>query len=526
MRQKRKQVISLLNGESSYFELPFEDQADLNLESFLNTVKEKCKIDLAPYFGKLLTDVEHIVYRQEIMKDFVDYPNVFQALKIAIEQAAVIKNIQKFAFEKEVTLYNLQKRADEADQVMQLVLHTRELVRNTPFKSRGLKTLGSLLDETVLHPVFESMESDIRQIKSMPNGIMSITLGINLDAHLGPKEAILLSLNEEQVKYGRPLKKMGKIINHAVGELLLIPRRIFAGDSIPFPEALNSLEKLVSPAVKQLIDFCDQFIMRQLDILEPLKGELPFYEAGIFLFNDIKDKGLPLVLPTWVDKGETHVKDVYNLNLAYELNHQHMTLNDLNMTEDGAIMILTGANRGGKTTFTQAIGQLYWLGQLGFYVPARSASMKIVQGLYVHFPKEETKTVDLGRLGEECKRFATIFNQIDQLPSRKNALVVMNESFSGTSHLESLTIASEAVRGLKALGASVLFNTHLHELGAMTAAFNQEFPEGPIAKSLVTGTQEDYKSFKVHEGPPLGQSYAAEIAKKYGMAFEQLIESV
>lgn len=77
--------------------------------------------------------------------------------------------------------------------------------------------------------------------------------------------------------------------------------------------------------------------------------------------------------------------------------------NDLNFDRERRVYILTGANRGGKTTITQAIGQLFVLAQGGIYIPGKSFVFSPVTGIYTHFPADEDKTLDLGRLGKSAR---------------------------------------------------------------------------------------------------------------------------
>lgn len=272
-----------------------------------------------------------------------------------------------------------------------------------------------------------------------------------------------------------------------------------------------------------MIKFSDNFNNSLLDMFLPLSQELLLYEFGHKIKKHLTNEGFDVTQLAFHKEISPYIKEVYNVDLAYRLVSEgkvdSMVSNDLNLDSDGNIFILTGANRGGgKTTFTQAIGQVYWFGMLGLYVGgAKSMNIKIPDGIYIHFPSEEEETVLFGRLGEECQRFAKIFDRMTD-----SSLILMNESFSGTSHLESLTIAGESLSAVRMLGASCLFNTHLHELALKVDEFNSTHLK-PRFTNLVSGSEEVHQSFKILEGEPLGKSYAYEIAKKYGVTYEQLV---
>ncbi len=181
---------------------------------------------------------------------------------------------------------------------------------------------------------------------------------------------------------------------------------------------------------------------------------------------------------------------------------------------------MTGPNRGGKTTFTQVIGVIFLLAQHGIYVPAESLSLSPCDNILTHFPADENKTVNLGRLGEESKRISEIF-----AAATDKSLLLFNESLSTTSFTEGLYIAKDVVRALRCLGARTVFNTHMHELAAGLDEMNAVKGDLRVA-SLITGIHEGQRSYKVSIAPPEGVSYARDIAEKYGVSFEQLHRAI
>ena len=100
------------------------------------------------------------------------------------------------------------------------------------------------------------------------------------------------------------------------------------------------------------------------------------------------------------------LRDIYNLKLGIKsANGENLDIvtNDIDFNDDRRIYILTGPNRGGKTTITQAVGLAFLLAQNGIYVPATQMKFSPCDSIFTHFPADENDTVDLGRLGEEAK---------------------------------------------------------------------------------------------------------------------------
>jgi DNA mismatch repair ATPase MutS len=123
--------------------------------------------------------------------------------------------------------------------------------------------------------------------------------------------------------------------------------------------------------------------------------------------------------------------------------------------------------------------------------------------------------MDLGRLGEECIRFKEIFNE-----TTEDSLVLMNETFSTTSFEEGYYIACDSIKALLTKGSRTIYNTHMHKLGIDAEEFSKDSKFK--ASSLIVRSDGGNRSFKLAIAPPEGSSYAADIAKKYGVTYDML----
>ena len=224
------------------------------------------------------------------------------------------------------------------------------------------------------------------------------------------------------------------------------------------------------------------------------------------------------------EKRELHAKGLYNFKLAMTRvggKNFDIVPNDIDFDAEHRIYIMTGPNRGGKTTMTQAVGLLFLLAQCGIYTPCESVVLSPVDNIYTHFPADENKTVDLGRLGEESKRMSELFGM-----ATNESLLLFNESLATTSFAEGLYIAKDVVKALRYLGARTIFNTHMHELAMNLEEVNTLIAGDSKVASLITGIHEGKRSYKIFIAPPEGVSYAQDIAKKYGVTFDQLSDKI
>ena len=169
---------------------------------------------------------------------------------------------------------------------------------------------------------------------------------------------------------------------------------------------------------------------------------------------------------------------------------------------------------------------MHILAQVGCYVPGKEATLSPLDHLLTHFPLEEKPGTDTGRFGEESVRLGKIFEQLT-----RNSLVLLNESLSSTSFSESLYLAQDIVRMLRRVGARAIYSTHLHELASKVDALNESVPgdsrivsavSSPVDEALQATGDDVKRTYRVEIRAPLGQSYAREIAARYGISYQQL----
>ena len=191
--------------------------------------------------------------------------------------------------------------------------------------------------------------------------------------------------------------------------------------------------------------------------------------------------------------------------------------------ENAMIYVLTGPNRGGKSVITCAIGLCQAMLQLGMYLPAKVCEISPADGIFTHFPTGADDTIDKGRLGEECARLGEIFDAVTA-----HSLVLLDESLSSTGSFEASYIAAEVLAGLSQAGCRCLFATHLHELAQEIDRINAEASQSGGVKidTLVAGIEEGKRSFRIVRAKPDGKSYARDIAERYGLTYQNILEKI
>jgi DNA mismatch repair ATPase MutS len=292
----------------------------------------------------------------------------------------------------------------------------------------------------------------------------------------------------------------------------------------------RDLAKILETVCRPIARTLRQYITLQSGFLAGISSEMAFYLATVRLMQQLRERGLSWCRPEIAPMAERvcELQDGYNLNLALHLMAQAevddaVVKNDVRMDKNGRIFILTGPNQGGKTTYVQMVGLCQILAQLGLWVPARQARISPVDGIYTHYPMEESSAKATGRFGDEAQRLSDIFTG-----ATRHSLILLNESLASTNAGESLYIAQDLVRILRRMGARAIFATHLHELAADVGTLNEHTPGDSevlslVASRLENGAEGTQRSYKIVPGQPMGRSYAREIASKYGIGYEQLM---
>ena len=124
--------------------------------------------------------------------------------------------------------------------------------------------------------------------------------------------------------------------------------------------------------------------------------------------------------------------------------------------EDISLLIVTGANQGGKSTFLRSIGIAQVMLQCGLMVTAASYESGIYPSLFTHFTRREDSAMNSGRLDEELGRMNQIIEHLGE-----DSLVLLNESFATTTEKEGSLIAYDIIKALTEAGVKVLTVTHL-----------------------------------------------------------------
>lgn len=539
-----------MNYQRSPLRMSEESINDLSLDHIVSTLTEDAfeQKSIKELMTQIECNAELIKYRCDVFEDFLRLPQLRYSLTELLAMLNELKELEKFKKDSDASsLWQIINRLREIDRYINCIISLKDILASLELRSEGLCLLRKMVNDIYNDGAFEPLKMDIEDAFKQARQLKSVTIGVNLDDLLRPSRAGILSLNSQEFTDSGILKRFMAISTKKEGGILpgndYAHLRTFHTASskefkLSYDDEPTGQDKLSSSMKHVVTEIMDRVVRNLKDVLQKhvnvngyafisLMPEIVFYIRWAELIEKIHSKGLPLckaeILP--VENREIHARDIYNLKLAIKaVNGENLNIitNGLDFDDEtGRIFILTGPNRGGKTTITQALGIAVLMAQCGIYVPCVRLAFSPCDNIYTHFPADENETVDLGRLGEESKRLSEIFGK-----ASKYSLLLLNESLATTNVTEGVYIATDVIKAMRYLGVRCIFNTHMHELGANVRIMNDAVNGASKIESMVTGVENGERSFKVYVNPPQGLSYARDIALKYGVTFDKIKETI
>ena len=572
MINNRDKGISIIFPDGSYENCRLLSETavhDLGLDSVCRKLSDKAQEQslILGVMSRICADPEVVQFRLDVFEDIYNNPEFRDRMLEILDKIDFLRNYGSFRRDNEETsgTWDLIHRLEEIRDYIGYVEALQECLGKASLKSKGLTGLAAYIDEIYKDNAFKELKQDIANLKANTSNLRSVTVGINLNERFEAKEIGLISingkpftkslilenftsrlagrdnLNEDGTWDGSPRFQqfstssepgdgfMGMIKARA---MLTNPMLAMTLASVPDEDMSKDVTRhmdrisdhILSKTVKTLKEVLNKYVGLSIMNITALIPEFLYYVRWAEYVKRHTDNGFVFSKATLLsnqDDTRMRAQGIYNLKLADFVNSaSEIVVNDLDFDDSKNLYLLTGANRGGKTTITQAVGLLYTLAQGGIFVPAQKFEFAPVDDIFTHYPADEDKTLDYGRLGEECKRFRELFAECTP-----ESLLLLNETFSTTSFEEGFFIAKDAVRAILKKGTRCIYNTHMHKLAADIESLNAESAgEGAKvrAESLVALSDGGQRSFKVKVAPPQGMSYARDIAEKYGVTYEML----
>lgn len=506
------------NGEESVRELPVDTYRHLAIDEIIDQIAVTAddKKIIGKVFSTLPTDVETTLFRQEILKDLLEDEALCSELEGIIGKLDILKEYaynSRFTIQKRASLWELINYMEEMEIYTQVIDSLNGAFASHEVKSKGLLEIAALLKDVVNEDRVEELKQIIKSLRADLSTLKSVNVGINLTPELYPEEVIVLGYNTEPV--------YSQFNKTAWGLSIALQRRITYRVPSQFMKYIcDDMEKHLSKSVQKTKSELKNYINLKGYFLLDICDDLKYYLLTVKYARKLTRDNYTISMPKINDAAnEIHLRGIYNIRLAAK-KEENIVKNDFSFLENEKLFILTGPNRGGKTIITQAIGLNALFAKQGLFVTADEYEGYLFDTVLTHFPADENETLDYGRLGEEAVRVQNIVKA-----SSPRTLVLLNETYSSTSAADGVYMASDLIHVLKHKNVPMIFNTHLHELAYRTEEMNQWEGTSDVI-SITMEIVNNVNTFRVLRKVPEKNSYARNVALKYGVTYEQMVKNV
>lgn len=479
--------------------------SDLHLDQIVATVLAgREEYELAPLFWQPLRDARRVSYRHEIVED--------------LQQAGVRDAVVTFAAAMRQARAHLALSRQLHDELQRerwlleaITVYSAAVdqfaaqLESTSSSSAGFRALREYLAEYLDSVAFQALQVETRALRAELEQVRYTVLIKGARVRVGRYEGQPDLTSRVETAFAR--FKQGEVKDYSVG----FRER---------PE-MNHVEVQILQLVAQL--YADTFArlreyrVRWGDGLDAtivrFDREVQFYLAYLEHIERLRAGGLAFCLPRVTGASrEVRARQGFDLSLAIKLDGQSASVvcNDLQLTGPERVLVVTGPNQGGKTTFARMVGQLHYLASLGLPVPARDAQLTLPDRLFTHFEKEESLETLRGKFEDELVRIREILDH-----ATGDSVLIMNESFGSTALRDALAVGSAVVRQIISLDARCVFVTFVDELASLSDATVSMM-------CTVQAADPARRTYRIERKPADGLAYAAALAEKYELTYESL----
>jgi hypothetical protein len=430
-----------------------------------------------------LDDPEAIVYRQRVLADCVDRQPIVRAIyEIAVEATQVERQAGMYlslAHSSPSTILSRSVRILEG--LVDVLKRLRKLADEEAgkFRSEGFTRFFAMLEQELDDEYLWTLQRYLKELKFDRGVLISAQLG---QGNKGVRHVLRRPRQRSWVERipGQGPPSYG----------FTIPPRDENG--------FKALEEIRGRGINLVSNALGQSTDHVVSFFRVLQTELGFYLGCLNLHARLTEKGEPTSFPEPLPAEALtfSTKGLYDVALTLHL-QPRVVGNDLDADGKSLVMI-TGANQGGKSTFLRSVGLAQLMMQSGMFAPAETLRANVCAGVFTHYKREEDATMESGKLDEELSRMSEIADAI-----HPGCLLLCNESFAATNEREGSEIARQVVRAMIEAGIKVIFVTHLYDLAHGFYAQHLENAQFLRAERQPDGR----RTFRVVEGEPLPTSY-------------------
>ena len=387
--------------------------SDLQLDRILKAVlPDYGEFQLEEFFYTPVTDRETVRYRQEIMRELEDP-------------------------DKRAGIEDILRRFSATRAILEEVRPKNASLRKLDLRSQGLRDFEEYLSAYCASEQLRDMTAWRQRIRE------NITR-IRFNMFVKPG-SIRVTPYEGQADYAERIKELFSRFRQGESRSFLRSMQEKPRSANVENQVLKMAAKLYPAEFKELREFIAAYINIEDTAILDFVREIHFYFAWLDMVKTMEAIGFPFCYPELRGRGEARfAADVYDLALAIRT-LKPVVPNDFSLTPPEQILVVTGPNQGGKSTFARAFGQTFYLASLGVSVPARQAALPPCDKVLTHFERGEDELKQSGKLEEDVLRLKGLLDK-----ATKDSIFVINEIYSSTTLKDALVLGGHMIDAITA----------------------------------------------------------------------------
>lgn len=477
--EKREELNSRRRAISST--LPCDYLNDLMTESVASMICRRNPQNVMRLFREFNCDPTVAEYRLDALEDLMNHPRLSPVMHNIIRNMLESERKNVRGMDSPDSFTRLGSCIEALDSYISCMeeLHSFYLSDSQSLRSLAFRNMFADFEERYASDDFAAMKLDISELKeAFSKRVRSVTIAINFDGEMRPTAAGVVGYSD------KPAGEKPTVFDRLFYRSAAHPDTYFLGkmrtnqpnDDGYVSEAdkalFDEMEKITSQYIGRLAGALKAYDRLTFEHISALEDQMDIYDGLVTLIEGAQARGVAMCRPVICADGSrrAEIRKLYDMCFYAKAaaadpkskGDDLIVRNDMVMNDVGRFFILTGANNGGKTTFTRAVGLCFLMAQTGFYVPAESCNISVCDFIYTHFPREEETGINSSRFTAEIKQLKLISDTIT-----RDSLLLMNESIQSTTPKECSEIASELVRIFCIIGVRAIFATHLTELAML-----------------------------------------------------------
>jgi DNA mismatch repair protein MutS len=482
---------------------------DLNLDQVVAAITAgRREYDLAPFFYTRLRTADAIAYRQEILRDLSGDALSACIARFARQMRAMrehLRQVSELHYRRQKQRWFLDAVAIYCDAVTTL---TGDLAA-AGLQSRGFRAFRD-------HLAGYAGSAEFTALAGQTTGLLEQLAGIRYCLHIRDSRVRVTRYDGEADYSAEVAATFARFAHGAVKDY----RSRFADlADMDHVEAgiLDLVAKLYPEIFASLDEFCDARRGYLDAAVAVFDREVQFYAAYLEFLAQLRGAGLGFCYPQVSGESkEVTAVQTFDVALAAKLvpERQPVVCNDFFLRGPERILVVSGPNQGGKTTFARTFGQLHHLASLGLLVPGAEARLFLFDDMFTHFERGENLQDLRGKLEDDLTRIHEILGR-----ATASSIVIMNEIFTSTTVQDAVFLGSRVLEQIIDLDLLCVCVTFIDELAAL----------GPAAVSMMSTVAPDNpaeRTYHIVRRPADGLAYALAIAQKYGLTYRELRERI